>query len=150
MNPKVKATRTKNTKIKMTVLQWNSNGIKSHIPELEILTTKINPSVICIQETRLHTHQDFKFKKYNVFRKDRLNPLNASGGVAILTANHVPANEIHLNTDLEATAVSVILPGIQKITICCIYLPPNQIIYLPRVKSSNNTTSSSIPYCGRL
>lgn len=59
-----------------------------------------------------------------IFRKDSTNNTIASGGVAIITQDKIHAEEIQLNSELEAIAISAYIP--QKTTICSIYLLPNK------------------------
>lgn len=108
----------------MALIQWNTNGFYSHLGELKLITAQIQPIFICIQETRFKGNQTGTLKGYTTFHKNRLDAGNASGGVAILAKNNYHAEEITLQTDLEAVAISTFVP--QKITICNIYLPPNK------------------------
>lgn len=94
------------------------NGFYSHLAELQHLISKINPLYICIQETRFKSTQTVNLRNHNVYRKDRNNPRNASGGVAIIVQNHLLTDEIPLTTELEAIAVSTHVPNVGKITIC--------------------------------
>lgn len=113
--------------VKMAILQWNCNGFYSHLPELQHIISNINPLYIFIQESRLQPHQKCKLSGYKPYRKDRQNSSIASGGVTILAQNQIPANEIKLNTELEAIAISTYVPQMSKITICNVYLPPNKL-----------------------
>lgn len=109
----------------MAIIQWNMNGLLTHLPELQQLISKISPSYICIQETRLNPSETLNLRKYTSFRKDRQTGQIASGRVAILVENSIYANQINLNSDIEAIAITTIVPNINKVTLCNIYLPPN-------------------------
>lgn len=76
------------------------------------------------------------------FRKDRQNDQNASDGVAILVNNNNYANEIQLQTELEAVAITTYAPT--KITLCSLYLPPNQFIHPNQL--NNLFTQLPTPY----
>lgn len=102
------------------------NGLLSHLAELQQLIAQLQPYYVCIQESRLLTHQTINLRSYTAFRKDRAAANIASGGVTILCENSIFARKINLITDLEAVAISTIVPNYKKITICNIYLPPNE------------------------
>lgn len=108
----------------MDIIQWNPNGFYSHIGELQILIAQNNPEIICIQETRFKPNQTATLKNYSAYQKNREDCLAASGGVAIFIKNNRHSHEIPLQTELEAIAIETYLPN--KLTICCLYLPPNR------------------------
>lgn len=107
----------------MTLIQWNSNGFYSHLAELQNIIAQTNPEFICLQETRFNRNKITTLKGYTVYQKNREDYRIASGGVAIFTANNIFAEEIPLQTDLEAIAITTYAPT--KITICNIYLAPD-------------------------
>lgn len=84
---------------------------------------KNKPHIICIQESRLKNNRKSNIQGYNIYRKDRDQRENASGGVAILIKNSNTSTLIPLHTNLEALAVQIDFPG--KVTICNIYIPPD-------------------------
>ena len=47
----------------------------------------------------------------------------ASGGTFIMVKSSVPHSQFDLNANLQSVAVNITLS--QKVTICSIYLPPN-------------------------
>lgn len=116
----------------MALIQWNANGFYSHLPELQNLLTQTKATYICIQETRCREDQTAKLRGYTTFQKNRNTHLNASGGIAILVNNNSYAEEIPLQTDLEAVAILTYTS--QRITICNIYLPPNQPIIITQLQ----------------
>ena len=50
----------------------------------------------------------------------------ASGGVCILVRNDIPHSEVQIQTPLQAIAIQITLK--KKMSICSIYLPPNNEI----------------------
>lgn len=62
-------------------------------------------------------------KNYQGFHQLRTNCTRASGGTSIFIADEHYAELLSLNTELECVAVSVWCP--KKITICNIYIPPD-------------------------
>ena len=81
-----------------------------------------------MQETYLKITDTVKIPDYSCFRKDFHHCSRATGGVAILISNNFPHSPIPLNTNLQALAVQVHIR--QLITVCTIYLPPNNSIQL--------------------
>lgn len=122
----------------MALLQWNINGYFAHLPELQEIICKIKPRFICLQETRLHPHHKVNLKGFLIYRKDRNNPTNASGGVAILVVDRYHSKEIPIRTDLEAIAISTYVPGMCKVSLCCLYLPPGQNFTCQQLESLIN------------
>lgn len=112
-------------------IQWNLNGYYAHLGKLQNLISQTSPK--CLQETRLHNHEKLALNDYTTFRKDHYNPNNAGGGIAILVHDTCHATELHLYTNLEAVAITTYIP--KKITLCSIYLPPNQKIETHQLKN---------------
>ena len=109
------------------ILSWNCRGISNKKTDLQILIKEEMPVCLCIQETKLKTNQDFMIKNYTFTHKPQiLNPgENAKGGVGIFIRNDIPNLLIDLNTDFQAIAIQTHLH--KKITICCIYIPPDRV-----------------------
>jgi hypothetical protein len=90
-----------NTASGHTFLQFNCNGVKNSLAELNNFLQVHKIKVACLQETRLSDKaKDPKFPGYTLLRKDR--PVGNGGGVAILV--HHSINFIPLDT-------STLLPG---------------------------------------
>ena len=111
-----------------TIIQWNCRGLRANYNEILLLLTKFNPSVVCLQETFLKQTDNVLFKNYAVFNYISNQGDKASGGTSIVINNRFPHSQVNLNTPLQAVAVSVTLH--KTITICSIYLPPNDLIVL--------------------
>ena len=84
---------------------------------------------MCLQETFLTP----KIKEgeephigYAYFRRDKISDHRAHGGVAVLVREDVPSTRIDLRTTLQAVAVKIKLH--KSLTICSLYLPPNEQI----------------------
>ena len=102
------------------ILQWNINGLRSKITQLQCLLTEYQPSIIALQETKLPPNVNYNIKKYQSYNKNR----NADGGgVSLYISNEMPATAVQLDTELEAVAATVFFENL-KLTICSIYLPP--------------------------
>lgn len=105
------------------ILQWNCRGLLSNLDDIHDLFEENNATCFCLQETYLNPQNPNPFRRYNIFRKDRVQTARASGGVAIIVPLTVPARGISLVTDLEAVAVQICLDQIT--TVCSLYLPPS-------------------------
>ena len=109
-----------------TLLQWNVRGYRPQRPYIQHAIDIIKPQIICIQETHLKPNQTASFTNFNAsYRKDREK--RKGGGVAIFVKNTINSVPIKIDTDLEITA-ALIFWNSQEITICNIYLPPDQTI----------------------
>src|SRR5262249_21328773 len=96
--------------------------------ELRDLRYKHQPVCVCVQESLLASANSFNLSNYSILRKDIDNPdLEETGrGVCLLTKSTVSSSPVQLNTSLEAVAVRVFLNRL--ITVCSIYISPNQIL----------------------
>lgn len=105
----------------MLILQWNLNGFNARKERLQLLITKYQPDIICLQETNFKNQYCASLKGYTTLNKNRANALHASGGVATYTKNGVSSQSEPLDTNLEAVATTIKTP--EKISICNLYLP---------------------------
>ncbi len=108
------------------IIHWNCRGLKANRPQIDLLLARHGPKILCLQETLLSDASTFKDHQFyhtcgTIDREGRPH-----GGVAILVNNSVPQSEIHLKTNLQATAVRVTLHKV--ISVCSIYLPPSKSI----------------------
>lgn len=109
------------TNSKNTIIQWNCNGLKNNLSELQIIRSNLLPVILALQETHLKPDEPFRLRGYRCFRKD-VQPLQrAQGGVALFIRNNIPVKEIRLISELQVTAVQIESP--LKVTICNFYLP---------------------------
>lgn len=104
------------------ILQWNCNGFYKHLDNVRYLISEIDPSIMCIQETRFQANHVPKLKNWQIFFKNKTDCRIASGGVAICVQAGMYAEEIALVTDISSVAVKVRYP--QTLTICNVYVPP--------------------------
>ena len=109
------------------LVSWNSRGISNKKEELQILTQNLMPISILIQESKIKENQNFVLKNYSFEHKPL--PINeneiAKGGVGIFIRNEIPYISLNLNTNFQAIAVQLYIH--KKITLCSIYIPPDQI-----------------------
>ncbi|KAG5862916.1 hypothetical protein JTB14_002286 [Gonioctena quinquepunctata] len=73
------------------IIQWNCNGLQLHLPEIQLIKSRCNPTAFILQETHLRPEQSFRLRGFTSFRKD-LNPDGrAKGGVAIFLRDSIHA-----------------------------------------------------------
>ncbi|XP_055941880.1 uncharacterized protein LOC129971927 [Argiope bruennichi] len=106
-------------------ISWNCRGIRTKLEDLKALVNSTHPVCIALQDTFLKSNVHLKIRGYNCVRKDNVTGLS-SGGVCILTSNSYPSTILNLHTPLQAVAVQVHVKTL--VTVCCIYLPPNDVI----------------------
>ncbi|MES9994020.1 MAG: reverse transcriptase domain-containing protein, partial [Candidatus Thiodiazotropha sp.] len=111
---------------KKSIIQWNCRGLKANYNEILILMSILSPSVICLQETFLKQSDNVSFRDFNMFNYICPDGQRASGGTSIMVKSNIPHSQFDLNTNLQAVAVNVTLS--KKITICSIYIPPNDVL----------------------
>ena len=105
------------------IIQCNCRGLKPNYNEVSLLISEYNPSVFCFQETFLKPDDNISLNglyMYNYIHTDCLRP---SDGALIFIKSSFPQRKIDLQTELQATAVSVTLD--REITICSIFIPPS-------------------------
>lgn len=108
------------------ILQWNINGFYNNFNELKLMINDFNPFAICIQESHFNHSRRPTLKNYSIFYKLDQFHMRASGGVAICVKHGFHAEELDLNTDLQAVAVKMFYP--LEFTLVSLYLPPDQQI----------------------
>lgn len=106
------------------ILHWNIRGLLHNLDDAKELLCKLNPKVLCVQETYLKPTQTGFLPQFAIFRKDRDDANTSSGGVAIIVDKSVACRALDLRTPLEAVAIRALLLG-KLVTICSLYIPPN-------------------------
>ena len=110
-----------------SIIQWNCRGLKKKLEEIQLLIKELNPVAFCIQETMLKDDDPFSVKNYAIYKyTPPIANGKASGGVCILVRNDIPHSEVQIQTPLQAIAIQITLK--KKMSICSIYLPPNNEI----------------------
>ncbi|GBM83097.1 hypothetical protein AVEN_73094-1 [Araneus ventricosus] len=107
-------------------VSWNCRGIRSKLVDIKALINTSHPVCVALEEAFLKPSHCLKLRGYSCVRKDDDTGVSASGGVFILTSNLYPSTTLTLHTCLQAVAVPVHVRTL--VTVCCIYLPPNDTI----------------------
>ncbi|GBN22704.1 hypothetical protein AVEN_68040-1 [Araneus ventricosus] len=102
--------------------------VRNKIQDLKALLNFSQPVCVALQETFLKSNLNFKLRGYNCVRKDVDSVTTPSEGVCILTSNSYSSSPLSLRTPLQAVAVQVHIRTL--VTVCCIYLPPHDVISL--------------------
>lgn len=116
------------------ILQWNCNGLRCQFEELQLLINQHKPKIIALQETRTNPSINPNIKGYEIIFSHRPS---GQGGVAIAIKTGIKFNKVQINSTLEAIAVEVNIP--RKMTVCSIYLSPNQQINRTDLENILNT-----------
>jgi len=108
------------------ILQWNIGGLQANREELDLLSSNLDPTVICLQETFLKENKNTNFKYYSSYHR-YASEANGSvhGGSSVLVKPTTPHRQIKLQTGLQAIAIRATLG--KTITVCSIYLPPTTV-----------------------
>ncbi|KAI5738982.1 hypothetical protein M8J77_013456 [Diaphorina citri] len=106
-----------------SVLQWNINGIKTHLNDLKIKVKDTNPKVIAIQESHLKTEENFEFNGYVSVRKDYDGGQQACGGVTILIRKNLHFEYLNIQSPLQVVASVIYFYPAYPISICSVYIP---------------------------
>ncbi|GFT03192.1 probable RNA-directed DNA polymerase from transposon X-element [Trichonephila clavipes] len=79
---------------------------------------------------------------YNCVRRDVDGDTSPTGGVCLFTSNLFPSNVVTLHTSLQAVAVRIHVHSL--VTVCCVYLPPNDVV--PQVDLNHLVSQLPAPF----
>ena len=122
------------------ILQWNLNGLRGKITQLQCLLTKYNPEVTALQETKMPPDELFPIhfrRKFSIHKKNRTAH---GGGVALMINTNIRHTKLNIATNLEAVAATIHYHN-QNITVCSMYLPPEE----PFPENEFKTFISNLP-----
>ncbi|GFW07167.1 RNA-directed DNA polymerase from mobile element jockey [Trichonephila clavipes] len=88
--------------------------------------SKTKPTCVALQETFMKRTITMRVRGYNWVRRDVDGNASPTGGVCLFTSNLYPSNVVTLHTSLQAVAVRIHIHSL--VTVCCIYLPPNDVV----------------------
>ena len=88
------------------ILQWNVNGWRGKLTQIQSLLTNYSPEILALQETKLNYDSKISIKNFKIYRKDR----DANGGgVALAITQNLPSRNLLIQTPLEAVAANVFI-----------------------------------------
>ena len=117
----------------LRVVQWNADGLKLKVQELEAFLDQHRVDVCMVQETKLReVDRTPSFGNYIALRRDRrVGPSGprSGGGLLTLIKKDVPYREVFPTRDtrgsnLEVLAVEVPTGRCDRLTLVNVYLPP--------------------------
>ena len=107
---------------KLSIMQWNCQGLRAKYESLKILIHKNFPICISLQEIMLGQNRLCP-KEYFIYCNEHLADEGRHGGSALMIRQDIVHTKIPLQTNLQAVAVQICTK--KKYAICSIYLPPN-------------------------
>lgn len=108
----------------LKVIQWNIKGYMNNYNELQILIKKLNPQIICLQETHLHTANSVPIPiNFEIYISSAQH--NSFGGAAILIHNSIP-HQISNNSPNDYDIVNILVQSKLKFKITSAYIPPKK------------------------
>ena len=130
------------------ILQWNCRGLKPNLLELNVLMQTHNPMIICLQETYLEPNfipSVSNYIYYNSYAKT--SGTKVHGGVSILIHNSIPQSMVNIQTSLQAVVIRATYSN-HTISICSLYLPPNEAFDIRELDRITNQMPSPIIVVG--
>ncbi|GFV44603.1 putative RNA-directed DNA polymerase from transposon X-element [Trichonephila clavipes] len=79
---------------------------------------------------------------YNCVRRDVDGDTSSNGGVCLFTSHLYPSTVVTLHTSLQAVAVRIHVHSL--VTVCCVYLPPNDVV--PQVDLNQLVSQLPAPF----
>lgn len=110
----------------MTILQWNMCGYRNRYPDLCRIITDISPGCICLQETMLGAYVPKPPRSYSIIT----HPLDADPipGRGLATLVHSSLSFTRIDVESEHQVLTVRIGFSQLITVCNIYISPQEQI----------------------
>ena len=107
---------------KISVLQWNVQGIRARYQELSSILRNKKVSVACLQETLLG---DADWQPTHLYKMEKSPHFGGehNRGVAIMVHTTLQYSRVRLYTTLEAVAITI--NSSKQYTICSVYLSPS-------------------------
>ncbi|XP_058839180.1 uncharacterized protein LOC131694718 [Topomyia yanbarensis] len=102
-------------------IQWNTNGLRANLGELQIIIARNSPICLAIQET--HTNSDIDLATWfgNRYQWETARGSNLYQTIGLGIRTDIPSEPIPLTTELIATASRITYP--LNCTVANVYLP---------------------------
>ena len=120
---------------RLKVLQWNCNGLFTHLNEFKHHLTQNSYDVICLQETFLKPEKNFTLTGYSVVRKDRID--KRKGGLITLIKDSLNYTEIASPDNIECITVSIRTDN-SHVIVCNLYISPDQSVSIDNISKLFN------------
>ncbi|GFT44419.1 putative RNA-directed DNA polymerase from transposon X-element [Trichonephila clavipes] len=106
-------------------VSWNCRGLRTRLDDLKSIIPTYQPAFVALQETFLKSTMTMRVRGYNCVRRDVDGDATPIGGVCLFTSHLYPSTAVTLHTSLQAVAVRIHMHSL--VTVCCVYLPPNNV-----------------------
>ncbi|GFT75966.1 RNA-directed DNA polymerase from mobile element jockey [Trichonephila clavipes] len=126
----------------MAFISWNCRGLRTRLDDLKPIISTYQPACVALQETFLKRTMTMRVRGYNCVRRDVEGDTSPSGGVCLFTSNLYPSNVVTLHTSFRAVAVRIHIHSL--VTVCCVYLPPNDVV--PQVDLNQLVSQLPAPF----
>ncbi|GFV93025.1 hypothetical protein TNCV_3427371 [Trichonephila clavipes] len=123
-------------------ISWNCRGLRTRLDDLKSIISTYQPACVALQETFLKSTMTMQVRGYNCVRRDVDGDTSPTGGVCLFTSNLYPSNVVTLHTSLQAVAVRIHIHSL--VTVCCVYLPPNDVV--PQVDLNHLVSQLPAPF----
>lgn len=111
----------------MKIASWNVNSLKVRLPQLIDWLAKMQPDVLCLQETKLEDHA-FPQKEISAAGyQPTFSGQKTYNGVALLTRAH-PTEVVFGNPVFPDEQKRVVTATVEGIDIVCAYVPNGQAV----------------------
>ena len=111
-------------------MQWNANGLKNKMVELEDKTRLLEIDIILIQESKLRSYDtNLKLKGYATIRKDR--DVGRGGGLISFIKEDIPFTVIDHSNGVSNSMLDILMtdiqaPDLNRMTLMNVYCPPSR------------------------
>ncbi|GFV21096.1 putative RNA-directed DNA polymerase from transposon X-element [Trichonephila clavipes] len=123
-------------------ISWNCRGLRTRLDDLKSIISTYQPACVALQETFLKSTMTMQVRGYNCVRRDVDGATSPTGGVCLFTSNLYPSTVVTLHTSLQAVAVRIHIHSL--VTVCCVYLPPNDVV--PQVDLNQLVSQLPAPF----
>ncbi|GFY31925.1 putative RNA-directed DNA polymerase from transposon X-element [Trichonephila clavipes] len=123
-------------------ISWNCRGLRTRLADLKSIISTYQPACVALQETFLKSTMTMQVRGYNCVRRDVDGDTSPTGGVCLFTSNLYPSTVVTLHTSLQAVAVRIHVHSL--VTVCCVYLPPNDVV--PQVDLNHLVSQLPAPF----
>ncbi|GFX13676.1 putative RNA-directed DNA polymerase from transposon X-element [Trichonephila clavipes] len=123
-------------------ISWNYHGLRTRPDDLKSIISTYQPACVALQEIFLKRTMTMRVRGYNCVRRDVDGDTSPTGGVCLFTSNLYPSTVVTLHTSLQAVAVRIHIHSL--VTVCCVYLPPNDVV--PQVDLNHLVSQLPAPF----
>ena len=106
----------------MRIVTWNTFGIRTALPNLQMMLKSCTPDVVCLQETKIRdVYANFDFKGYQQYWNESTD--FAHLGTALLSKSSSLVAVTSDNFDVYYDKGNVIVAELKETYVVCVYVP---------------------------